>query len=213
MGQVEKVAEGDPGCEQVRPLREAGVGPERTPGPQGRESVQLKIVESPDPVRELPYEQGPQVGRDSAVEETVFWIPGQPIAASRPRVTRWGVFYGKKYAAWLEAAKAHVEARWTAPMAPAGLPLMMDLAVYVERSKSHYGTGRNRSVLKSGALEAYPWPRSDVDNYAKGPMDVLTGFAYEDDKQIIDLRVRKRFIRYGEEKPGVAVKISALTAT
>lgn len=40
--------------------------------------------------------------------------------------------------------------------------------------------------------------RRDIDNYFKALLDCLTGIVWEDDKQIMRLRVEKRYVEKGE---------------
>lgn len=51
----------------------------------------------------------------------------------------------------------------------------------------------------------YPHVRPDVDKLARALLDGLTGAAFADDAQVVDLRVKKE---YGE--PGVMVTIEGL---
>lgn len=52
--------------------------------------------------------------------------------------------------------------------------------------------------------EIYPTTKPDTDNIAKSILDSLNKIAYLDDKQVVDLRVRKRYA----EVPSVSVWIS-----
>lgn len=52
--------------------------------------------------------------------------------------------------------------------------------------------------------EIYPTIKPDTDNIAKSILDSLNGIAYLDDKQVVDLRVRKQYA----EVPSVSVWIS-----
>ena len=52
--------------------------------------------------------------------------------------------------------------------------------------------------------EIYPTIKPDTDNIAKSILDSLNGIAYLDDKQVVDLRVRKQY----SEVPGVSIWIS-----
>lgn len=55
------------------------------------------------------------------------------------------------------------------------------------RPKSHYGTGRNREVLKPSA-PAYPISRAvgDIGKLTRAIEDALTGVVYRDDSQIVE---------------------------
>lgn len=208
MGEVEEVAARDEGSEPMRELWQEGQRPGGPPGSQGREPVQLEVLEPQDAVRQLPHEQGPEVGRDIAW----LWIPGQPAAASRPKLGKFGVYYGKKYAAWLPMARDFVKEFWPAPKLEG--PAYVSLAFHVKRSNTHYGTGRNRAILNAYGLER-PLPLSDIDNYAKGPLDALTGVAFDDDVQVAALMARKQWTKRRsadpdeDAPPGVMVRVSA----
>ena len=42
-------------------------------------------------------------------EKLLLTLPLTPVPASRPRVTRWGTYYGKRYTQWREEAENLVE--------------------------------------------------------------------------------------------------------
>lgn len=64
---------------------------------------------------------------------------------------------------------------------------------------------------RKAALEwrLFPTKKPDVDNIAKVICDALNGLAYKDDKQIVDLDVRKRYAGESQE-PHVSVRISPI---
>ena len=110
-------------------------------------------------------------------------FPFDPVPASRPRVSRWGVYYAKTYKTWKQLAEDHLPAGELA-LDPAAKVLVVINAV-CKRAKT------SKAVL----------PKGDVDNYAKGPMDVVTkatGY-WHDDKQVVWLLSGKRFAEPGEE--------------
>ena len=49
-----------------------------------------------------------------------------------------------------------------------------------------------------------PTKKPDADNIGKVVLDALNGIAYEDDKQVIELRVSKQ---YSEEREGLRITI------
>ena len=51
--------------------------------------------------------------------------------------------------------------------------------------------------------EIYPTTKPDTDNIVKSILDSLNGIAYKNDKQVVDLRVRKQYA----EVPSVSVWI------
>jgi Holliday junction resolvase RusA-like endonuclease len=102
-------------------------------------------------------------------------IPIKPVAASRPRLSRYGVYYSKTYTDWRNEARRHVAQIETIHTGA--------LIVIVEISVMRPKTSKKL------------WPRSDVDNLAKGPLDVITENKgiWGDDDQIVGLWVTKRF--------------------
>lgn len=110
-----------------------------------------------------------------------------PVPACRPRVTRWGVFYTKTYNNWRTEAKKFItqsEKKFTGP-------LVVLVELYGKKPKT---TKRH-------------WPRGDVDNYAKGPLDLLTKHAecWNDDDQVVGLWVTKQYAEPGEERTVITI--------
>jgi len=85
-------------------------------------------------------------------------IPGQPVPASRPRVTKNGTYIAPRYAQWLR------DARWLARDQYRGPVITGPVQVRIQC----FGARAN----------------SDVDNLIKGPLDALTGIVYADDRQV-----------------------------
>jgi len=106
----------------------------------------------------------------------------EPVSASRPRVTRWGTYHAKPYKAWLDAVGELLEGRW------ADIDPDADLIVTVE------------SIMTKARTSKLKRPRPDVDNLAKGPLDVITkcGGYWRDDSQVVGLFTSKRFAAPGE---------------
>jgi Holliday junction resolvase RusA-like endonuclease len=113
-----------------------------------------------------------------------LWIGGKPVPAGRPRVTRWGTYYPKSYTDWAKAAKPFVEAMPAAPIT-GNVALLVEVRCTAPKKTDHTA------------------PMGDVDNFAKGPMDLITklGKSWIDDRQIVSLIVVKRWTEPGEE-PG-----------
>lgn len=109
-----------------------------------------------------------------------FEIPLLPVSAVRPKVTRWNTYYPGAYGDYLPEARAWVEGHWQDP--PLEGPLAVSLVFVMPRPKSHFRTGKNSHLVKDGAPD---YPHQDIDNLAKGALDVMTGRVYEDDRQVI----------------------------
>lgn len=100
-----------------------------------------------------------------------------PVAASRPRVGKWGAYYSGPYKEFREKATSKVyEVIGTERELISG-PLAITLELYVKRPKK---TERNH-------------PRADLDNYTKAVFDVMNGKLWEDDSQVVSMYVTKEW--------------------
>lgn len=117
-----------------------------------------------------------------------LWLEGKPVPAGRPRVTRWGTYYPKTYTEWI-AANTPVVSKLEPHVLTGPVALYVEVICPPPKTKTEQVA-----------------PMGDVDNYAKGPMDLLTklGKAWKDDRQIVMLAVTKRWAGPGEE-PGFAM--------
>lgn len=92
------------------------------------------------------------------------------------------MFYAKTYLNWRKAADESLK---KLRLPPTSRPLDVELTQVCQKPKT---TKRL-------------WPRGDVDNHAKAVLDAITraDFGWEDDDQIITLKVTKRYAQ--DEKP------------
>lgn len=104
-----------------------------------------------------------------------------PVPASRPRVSKWGTYYGKNYEKFRREVRDILSEHSGTPVT---CPINCVVEIIVEPPKT---TKRD-------------YPKGDVDNYAKGPLDSITshGGFWHDDDQVVSLFVIKRFTTVGE---------------
>ena len=55
--------------------------------------------------------------------------------------------------------------------------------------------------------QRYPTGKPDIDKLSRGILDALTGIAYDDDSQVVQLNAQKV---YTFEQPGVYITVSAI---
>lgn len=118
-----------------------------------------------------------------------------PVPASRPRVGRWGVYYGKNYK---QFRKDIAEALANIHPSDRLEPLKGPLYVQVEHR-----------VLKPKTSKR-SYPKGDIDNYLKATLDALTTHGvWEDDDQVLGVTSTKRFVGSGDADlpPGISIYI------
>ncbi len=109
-------------------------------------------------------------------------LPIDPVPASRPRVTRWGTYYGKRHQAFRVEALALLEKlreEGILPKEPSPEKLTVIVAFKVKKPRT--------SKLVT--------PRGDIDNYSKVFLDCCTGFVWRDDVQIEKLQATKAWAK------------------
>lgn len=131
---------------------------------------------------------------------------------SRARTGRHGQFFTPKDR---EKRMDDVGLLWQAQGQPRfgrGVWIAAGFEFVFERPPSHYGTGRNRHLVKASA-PAYPGlgkNGGDLDNLVKLMKDALNTIAYHDDSQIVEMDFeRKRWAKPGEH-PHTLIRLRAL---
>ena len=104
-----------------------------------------------------------------------YTIPINPVPASRPKVSKYSTYYGKKYTAFRKEVTPLIE---DMELTPIEGPITLSITF-------------NISKAKSSKLE---YPSGDIDNYCKAIMDSLNGHLYIDDKQVVHLLASKQFV-------------------
>lgn len=108
------------------------------------------------------------------------FIPVRPLVKERPRATKTGHVYTPQRT--LDYEKKVADA-YTGPFFDSSHTIEVALSVSSE------GTTLTVTATKNPDFKSSL--RGDIDNYAKSVLDALNGVAWEDDKQIIELTVRK----------------------
>ena len=132
--------------------------------------------------------------RVAGMTELHVTIPGKPIPAARPRVTRYGTYIPKPQQEYMEILKSSMATAMHSQrceIARTGVPVELAVSVHVPWPKA---------ARKNVATTTVPLvTRPDGDNYLKMAMDAGNGVIYEDDSQIWTARVEKWRVPRGEE--------------
>ena len=130
-----------------------------------------------------------------------FTVPGEPKAKARPRVTKKGITYTPKetmeYENWVRQCYV---TDWG--NIKSDKPLRVRIKAYFTIPKSTSKKNKERMLQHF----IFPTKKPDTDNVAKIILDSLNSIAYDDDKQVVDLRVWKFY----SENPRVEVTLDEI---
>lgn len=127
-----------------------------------------------------------------------FFVPGKPVAQSRPRFARRGKFVTAYDAAPAKDYKSWVKSRALEAMQAAGISMISrDIPL---RLQATINLAKPKSRPKRHTL---PTTKPDCDNVLKGLQDAMESIVYEADQQIVAVSVRKQY----HVCPGVMVTI------
>ena len=127
-----------------------------------------------------------------------FKIPGKIQAKQRPRFSRSGVVYTPKetriYENFVRACYFDYTSQYN--WEPYGGQIRAEVEVFIQVPKSDSKAKKQAKL----AGEIRPTIKPDCDNLAKSILDSLNGLAYQDDRQIIELSVKKFYAEQSEVK-------------
>ncbi len=134
-------------------------------------------------------------------------IPGKPIAKKRPKFARRGKFVQTYNPQESEEGKIRWEAYRQLPdgWKPLKTPIKIITIFYIERPKSHYGTGKNSSIIRKTA-PAMPLSKPDIDNLQKIIYDCLNNVIWCDDSQICEAIGKK----YYSDIPRTTIRVEEI---
>jgi Holliday junction resolvase RusA-like endonuclease len=124
--------------------------------------------------------------------EIVFIVPGTPVGKGRPKFARRGNFVTtytpEKTATYENLVKVKAEEAMQGRDMIVG-PVAVEISLFVTPPASWSQKKRNAAF----AGEIYPTSKPDIDNVIKGLFDACNEIVWKDDKQIVDLLVRKAY--------------------
>lgn len=125
-----------------------------------------------------------------------IFIPVAPVPASRPRISKYGNYYPKTYTEFRKLVYRCLKKLQGKHEAVDKVEFSVDLELICKKPKK----------------PTNPYPRGDVDNYAKGYLDSITyaQLFWVDDIQVVKLNITKRYQEEGEDY-GAKLRIEQLT--
>jgi len=107
-----------------------------------------------------------------------------PVPASRPRVTRWGTHYSKRYTQFRKDFAALLD-EFDTQLQLGLLSIRLDFFLQIPKSWS-----KKKKLAKESK---YADNNVDIDNLCKAVLDGLEGRYYFNDNQIVMIRARKYY--------------------
>lgn len=134
----------------------------------------------------------------------IFEIIGEPMGKQRPRFARVGNFTRtytpKETASYENLVKLYYEGFGGEYFGSE--PLKVKITAYFKIPKSF----SKKKVEQALNDEIRPSVKPDIDNCCKIIFDALNGFAFDDDKQIVELTAIKKY----SDRPRVVVEIEKI---
>jgi len=135
----------------------------------------------------------------------IFEIIGEPMGKQRPRFARVGNFTRtytpKETASYENLVKLYYEGFGGEYFGTDTLRVEIDAQFSIPKS---YSKKKREQAINE---QIRPTTKPDCDNIAKIILDALNKIAFDDDKQVVELLVKKR---YTELSPRVVVKIEKI---
>ena len=135
-------------------------------------------------------------------KQIIFKIDSEPVGKGRPRFSRYN---GKPYTPErTERFEKYVRMCYRSQAGTnyigGNVPIKVEICAFYRIAQRV--SKKNRLSMLKWIIK--PTKKPDADNVAKIILDALNGFAWQDDAQITDLRIIKRY----SDEPCVVVEIS-----
>ncbi|WP_065868839.1 RusA family crossover junction endodeoxyribonuclease [Pediococcus claussenii] len=128
-------------------------------------------------------------------------IPGEPVAASRPQVPRFGsAYYKEPYNTYKKTIRKMIKKQYTGKQISGALHVRIMFYRSVQKSVSKVERARKLSDVHR------PTERPDIDNLFKAVTDACTGVVWHDDNQIVSTNSEKHYA----EEPRVEIYVEEI---
>lgn len=114
-----------------------------------------------------------------------FVVEGKPVGKGRPRISKWGAYTPKNTVNYENLVKFSYLSITNNKILDSAIKI--EIWAYFEPNKS-IGKKKQRELIG----EPYN-KKPDIDNIAKSILDGLNGIAYNDDNQVTELILHKRY--------------------
>jgi Holliday junction resolvase RusA-like endonuclease len=134
-----------------------------------------------------------------------FSVPGTPVGKGRPKFARRGNFVTtytpEKTASYENLVKLHAGSAMKAQQ-----PISFAVCCVINIEVIPPSSWSNKKRMAALCGDTRPTSKPDLDNVAKGIFDAMNGIVWLDDKQVVEMVVRKRY----SERAQAVVEVRAL---
>lgn len=103
---------------------------------------------------------------------------------------------------WEKKVAVAAQAAMAAEPQPWEEGVIVIIEFFIKRPQAHYGTGKNKLIMKDFAKKLLCIKKPDIDKISRAVNDAMTGIVYRDDAQVVcEAHVKK----YGKH-PGIKVR-------
>lgn len=121
-----------------------------------------------------------------------FYVIGKVVPKQSFRYSYRGGYTSKRVKLYANRVRESFESEYPNWIALKDIPFKIKIDIFFKVPK-----GNSKKInLRCLAGEIRPLKRPDIDNVSKNILDALNGIVYADDKQIVELTIRKY---YGEQ--------------
>lgn len=129
-----------------------------------------------------------------------FIIPGEPVAKGRPRVTKRGITYTPEKTVFYENLVKTCYMEQVNQRLNGALEASVNAYFKIPKSASK----KKGADMSAGLVR--PVKRPDLDNIVKAIFDSLNNIAFDDDSQVVELTVAKKY----SDNPRVEVNLKEI---
>lgn len=119
-----------------------------------------------------------------------FNLPGRPTPWQRPKRNHYGAVYNPQ-----KALQTRMKAILRQQMKGARLTgaVLVEIDFYFLRPRTHFQADGHGNLVRKPDRPVNCLICRDIDNLAKLVLDAMNGIAFDDDRQVVEARLRKRY--------------------
>lgn len=116
-----------------------------------------------------------------------------------------------KCADWASLIQGTIRIAGSAEGVDKSLPCKLRATFRFHRTKGDYGSGKKTARTLKASAPSLHTKKPDADKLVRAVADALTGLAWIDDSQVVEMVARKEYADLWTEEQGVLIEVEYLT--